>query len=140
MPGPVPKRESQRRRRNTPASQPNGVEHVGGASRQPELGYDAHFLVIDMWVALDGSPESKFFSAPDWQRARTELWYLNELLQSGRTPGSQAWAAVQSALTSLLVSPAEKRRVGIELDAAHVDEDEAAADAEVLSLVGKFGS
>ena len=48
-----------------------------------------------------------------------------------RAAAPVAWGAVQSALNELLVSPADKRRAGIELQAAASDPDE---DAAVLQL------
>lgn len=141
MPGPVPKPEAQRRRRNKPKSY-GEAENVktAGAVVAPELGYEAHNLVTSLWDSLADSVEGKYFSPADWQRARIELHYLNELLLSGRTPGAQAWAAVQSGLSALLISPADKRRVGIELQAVKVDEDEDAAVASMDAWRAKLGS
>jgi hypothetical protein len=67
-----------------------------------------------MWAALGKSVEGQFFSHADWQRARFELWFVNNLFASGRV-GAQAWQAVQAGLSELLISPADKRRAGIEL-------------------------
>ena len=76
MPGPVPKRDAQRRRRNKPASYGLAEATVAGpAAPQPRLGFKAHPLIRDMWRALATSVESQFFSHADWQRARWELWY-----------------------------------------------------------------
>lgn len=131
MPGPVPKKASQRRRRNTPASQGEAADvTVSGATDQPELGFDAHPMVTDMWLALAVSVEGQFFSHADWQRARFELWFVNNVMQSGRV-GAQAWQAIQAGLSALLISPADKRRVGIELKKVTVDPDEEAAVAQL---------
>lgn len=140
MPGPVPKPESQRRRRNKPKSygEAEGEKHEGAVDA-PELGFDAHVLVKDLYGSLAGSVEGKYFSPADWQRARLELHYLNELLTSGRTPGAQAWAAVQSGLAALLISPADKRRIGIELQAKRVDADEDAAVANIEEWRARLG-
>ncbi|MBW0275008.1 hypothetical protein ATM97_27795 [Nocardia sp. MH4] len=133
MPGPPPKPAGQRRRRNKPASHGAAEPVVHQAAVDaPELGYDAHPLVADLWAALvAGSVEGRYFSAADWQRARIELHYLNELLTAGQTPGAMAWAQVQSALNTLLVSPADKRRLGVELERKQVDADEDAAVAQL---------
>ena len=110
--GPAPKPPSQRRRRNTPKSY--GVAEVvvaGQAEEQPPLGFDAHALVADLWAALAQSVESSFYSAADWQRARMEMFYANELIRNGQ-PSANQWGAVQHTLSELLVSPAVKRRDG----------------------------
>jgi hypothetical protein len=132
MPGPVPKKASQRRRRNTPVSQGEAKDMaVSGAVEQPELGFEtSSALVDDMWAALGKSVEGQFFSHADWQRARFELWFVNSLFASGRV-GAQAWQAVQAGLSALLISPADKRRVGIELKKVTADPDEDAAVAQL---------
>lgn len=132
MPGPVPKPASQRRRRNTPASQGDAKDMTVEVMpvEQPELGFPAHVMVSDMWAALSKSVEGQFFSHADWQRARFELFFVNNLLYSERI-GAQAWQAVQAGLSALLISPADKRRVGIELKKRTSDPD---ADAAVIQL------
>jgi len=95
-------------------------------------------MIEELWRALHGSPEAKYYSAADWQRVRLELNYGNTLLRSARVPGAQAWATFQSGLDTLLVSPADKRRVGIELKPPEVDEDEQAADEVVANVVSMF--
>ncbi|MFT4202182.1 hypothetical protein [Gordonia sp. (in: high G+C Gram-positive bacteria)] len=132
MPGPAPKKASQRRRANKPKSYGAADAVVAGqAVAPPPLGIDdCHQMVVDLYEALSTSVEGKFFSAADWQRARLECFYINSTIARGR-PGAQAWAAVQSGLGALLVSPADKRRIGIELNKATTDPDE---DAAVASL------
>ena len=80
-----------------------------------------------MWKALANSVESQFYSDADWERARMELWYMNGLLTGERPLTAPAWSTVQKGLSELLVSPADKRRAGIALQKAAVDEDENAA-------------
>lgn len=123
---------AKRRRANTPASY--GLAEpikAGRAGQQPDLGFDAHDLVISMWEALADSVEGRFFSTADWERARWELYYANELFERRLKLTPMAWAAVQHGLSDLLVSAADKRRAGIELKAAAGDPDE---DAAVLQI------
>ena len=129
MPGVPPKPASKRRRRNVPnsygAATPTTAPAAGDQDRA--LGFDnPHPLIADMWAALAVSAESRFFSHADWERARWELWYANQSMVSGRPTGS-AWEAIQHGLGALLVSPADKRRAGIELKAPVPDSDEIAA-------------
>ena len=49
-------------------------------------------------------------------------------------PSANQWSAVQRGLDELLVSPAVKRRAGIELRRKGVDADAVAAD----EMVGKY--
>jgi hypothetical protein len=50
---------------------------------------------------------------------------------TARQPSANAWAAIQSGLNELLLSPAIKRRAGIELLRQGVDADMVAADEMV---------
>lgn len=138
--GPAPKPAAQRRRANKPES--HGAAEpvvVGEAAPPPELGFEAHQMVSDLWEALVKSVEGQFFSAADWQRARLELYFVNSLLV-GEKIGAQAWQAVQAGLSALLVSPADKRRAGIELKKATSDPDEDAAVVQLAQYQASLGA
>lgn len=79
-----------------------------------------------MWESVQQSCEAAFFSDTDWHRLRLELWFANHAMASGRPSGS-AWIAVQHGLNELLLSPAIKRRAGIEVRPTDADSDENAA-------------
>jgi hypothetical protein len=135
--GVPPKPESKRRRRNKPASY-GAAEPTTAPAAEPttrELGIDgAHPLVQDMWNMVQHSCEAAFYSETDWERLRLELWFANHTMASGR-PSGQAWEAVQHGLNEMLLSPAIKRRAGIELRRPQgVDADVVAAD----EMVGKY--
>ena len=66
-------------------------------------------------------------------RLRLELQFANHIMASGR-PSARAWDAVQHGLNEMLLSPAIKRRAGIELKSQAVDVDEDAA----VSMVGRY--
>jgi hypothetical protein len=140
--GPAPQPNSQRRRRNKPVSHgaANPVEGKAAAKR-PELGIESPTqLIQDLWDSLQGSVEAKFYSASDWHRVRAELTHGNGLLRSianGDPVSAQSWKAFQDALTELLVSPAAKRRAGIELKPP-TDPDEDEAEATVTELRAKI--
>jgi hypothetical protein len=85
-------------------------------------------LVVELWSALGRSVEAQFYSAADWQRARWELWYANTAMTAGQVPSANQWTTIQRGLDELLVSPAVKRRAGIELRCKGVDADVLAVD------------
>ena len=91
---------------------------AGQSDEQPPLGFEAHELVVDLWAVLGSSVEGQFYSAADWQRARLEMFYVNGLLTGERPLTAPAWSIVQNGLSELLISPADKRRAGIELKPA----------------------
>ena len=137
MPGPVPKPASKRRRRNVPvsygAAQPTtapAAPPVDGRS----LGIDnPHPLIALLWNTVQSSCEAAFYSEADWARLRLECWFANHTMASGRPSGS-AWEAIQHGLNEMLLSPAIKRRAGIELKSQNVDADEEAA----VSMTAKY--
>jgi hypothetical protein len=65
-------------------------------------------------------------------RLRLELWFANRTMTGGQ-PTANAWSAVQSGMNEMLLSPAVKRRAGIEMRPS-VDVDENAA----VSMVGRY--
>jgi hypothetical protein len=129
MPGPVPKRSDQRRRRNAPQF---GLDKVAGAAVvAPELGIDVHPLAADWFAALSEGSEALYYTPAIWQRARVVADMLSRLLASSR-PSSQMYAAIQNDMKSLLVDAGELRRLGIEVQAA-----EPSAGAEVIDWRGR---
>ncbi len=134
--GPAPKPASKRRRRNVPksygAAQPTTAPAAGVQDR--ELGLeDPHPLIVSMWENVQTSCEATFYGPADWERLRLELWYANTVMASGR-PTGPAWTVIQRGLNDLLVSPAEKRRVAIEVRPSGPDADENAA----VAMIGRY--
>jgi len=128
MPGPAPKPDSKRRRYAKPKSYGAATPTTAPAAAHDDartLGFDAHPLIASIWDTVQQSCECAFYSETDWERLRLELWFANHTMVSGR-PSGQAWIAIQRGLNELLLSPAIKRRAGIELT-RDVDEDEDAA-------------
>jgi hypothetical protein len=135
-PGPPPKPEAQRRRYGKPksygAADPTTAPAAAPADR--ELGIDgAHPLVVAMWDAVQESCEAGFYSAADWERLRWELWYANALFTGRRQLTPVAWSAVQSGLGEMLISPAVKRRAGIDVKPQGAVDADAVAAAEQLA-------
>jgi hypothetical protein len=138
MPGPAPKPDSKRRRYAKPKSYGDATPTTAPAAPPVnggrELGIDnTHPLIASMWDTVQHSCEAAFFSETDWERLRLELWFANHTMSSGR-PSGQAWIAIQHGLSEMLLSPAVKRRAGIEVKSQAVDADEDAA----VSMVGKY--
>jgi hypothetical protein len=97
-------------------------------------------MVERMWTALQASAEARFYSQADWERARLELWHANSLLTADKPIPAASWAQVQRGLSDMLVSPAEKRRTGIELQPPDRDADEDAAVLQIAKYQGKLGN
>lgn len=130
MPGPVPKREEERIRRNKPDVELTKI-NVQGAVEQPELGMeDPHSIVAGMWKALAESGQAQYYEPSDWEYARFTLHFADKLLKSGK-PSSNMLMAVNSAFGDLLVSEGQRRRVRMEVERNK-------AKAEVVDLAEMF--
>ncbi|MGI9091554.1 MAG: hypothetical protein ACR2GG_10680 [Gemmatimonadaceae bacterium] len=133
------KRSDQRLGHQTKAQKEAVLRVPGAAPAPPLLGLEGcHPLAVSLYEALAQSPESRFFTPAVWQRARVNVLMLSKVLLSSR-PSSQMYAAVQADWKSLLVDPAEQRRLGIEVQAAEVDEDAESASATVTNLRARLG-
>lgn len=116
--GPAPKRESQRRRQNV--TEP--VEHAqsDGALRGPELT-GQHSAAAKRWYeALRRSGQAQFFEPSDWAYAAEIVCTAIDAYT--KKPSAMMMASINSAMTSLLVSEADRRRVRLELDRAEPEE------------------
>jgi hypothetical protein len=133
--GVPPKPDSKRRRRKKPVLY-GEAEPTTAPAAEPdearELGIeDPHPLIASLWDTVRESCEAAFYAQADWQRLRLELWYANHTMASGQ-PSANAWSAIQCGLNEMLLSPAVKRRAGIELRPHGADANKAA------SLVGRY--
>lgn len=113
--GPVPKRADQRIRCNKD-EQPVETVTAAGAVEVPGLDFaDPHPMIVDFYESLTNSAQAQFCEPSDWQFARFTLHFADQLVKSGR-PSSQMLAAVNSALSDLLVSEGARRRVRLEVE------------------------
>lgn len=115
MYGPIPKRDSERVRRNKP-DVPTDVIALPGVVEMPELDIpNPHPLIIDFYASLADSGQSQYYEPSDWQYARLTMVFLNDLLRSNRVNGN-ILQVVNSMLSSLLVTEGERRRVRMEVE------------------------
>lgn len=114
--GPVPKRSDQRIRRNKDDAGPVEKITTAGTVDVPALGIDnPHPIITDLYESLAESAQARYYEPSDWAFARYTLHFADRLIKSNR-PSSQMLAAVNSALTELLVSEGARRRVRLEVE------------------------
>lgn len=112
--GPIPNRDDQVVRRNLDRQKADKITAIG-LVEVPELGFDAHPLVVDLYESMKESAQSKWYEPSDWQMARLTMWELNtHLLQS--KPSAVYLTAINQMLTSLLLTEGDRRRVRIEVE------------------------
>lgn len=115
VPGPVPKRSDQRRRRNKPAGGEVTRAKSKGASGAPEADPDWHPIAIEWFSSLGESGQSQFYEPSDWATARVWAELLSRQLESGR-PSAQMISAWSSDNTNLLGTEGARLRSRIELE------------------------
>ncbi len=130
--GPVPKRSTERVRRNKDSSGGSITKiHAIGRVPQPDLGLDdPHPIVADWYASLAQSAQAQYYEPSDWQTARLVAYTMDRYIKAAR-PSSQMFAALSSAMSDLLVTEGSRRRVRLEVEREQ-------AKAEVLDVAAMF--
>lgn len=111
MPGPPPKRSTQRRRRNkAPAANKVAVEDT---VRGPKLTGRHSAAARRFWEALRRSGQAEFYQASDWAAAELVVAAIDTFV---RKPSAMMLASINSAMSNLLVTEGDRRRVRLELE------------------------
>ncbi|MEU3355264.1 hypothetical protein [Streptomyces sp. NPDC037389] len=121
--GPVPKRSSERRRRNKDDDGPVLVRAPSGSEPViwPEPDADWHPVAADWYASLAASGQSRFYEPSDVAVARYVTEAMSRNLSNGRF-SAQLFAAVCSAMTDLLTTEGARRRVRVELERESAEE------------------
>ena len=120
--GPVPKRTESRQRRNVSevdVKRADGAEDVS----QPAPDPDWHPIAERLWESLGRSGQSRFYEPSDWAVAYSLMDDLSYYKASSKRSG-QMLATIMSAMSSLLVTEGDRRRVQIELARPNADDSE----------------
>lgn len=129
--GPVPKRSSERRRRN----KPEGPEVTSApATTQtvecPLPDESWHEIARDWYGSLAKSGQAIFYEPSDWATARYVAEAMSRGLQASRF-SAQLFAAVSAAMTELLTTEGARRRARLEIHRGPVS-NEKPADVTAL--------
>lgn len=122
--GPVPKRSSERRRRNK-ESKPQKVASkskpkAAKAPTTPEPGRRPakktwHPIAREWYDSLDESGQSEFFEPSDWAAAFYVAEVMSRHLKAKRL-SAQLFASIWQAMGELLTTEGARRRVQIEIE------------------------
>jgi hypothetical protein len=114
--GPVPKRSSQRRRRNKvvgadllqlPASAPVEI---------PVADPEWHPIARGWFESLGESAQSSLYEPSDWATARYVAEAMSRNLNVGQRFSANLFAAVMSAMNELLTTEGARRRARVEIE------------------------
>lgn len=129
--GPVPKRSDQRRRQNKPAMP---VVRAPSAARSrvraPRADPDWHPIAKRLYNSLKLSGQSQFFEASDWATAVLAAEATSRLLTSDKL-SAMLMAAIDGMWQRLLMTEADRRRLGVELEKPKEDTAAAAAVSDL---------
>jgi len=126
--GPVPKRSTERRRRNK-QSKVDTVVVDGPKVVVPEAGANWHPIARDWYESLKDSGQSQFYEPSDWQYARFIAEVMSRNLKQTRKFSAMLFAAVQSGMSDLLTTEAARRRVRMEIERGGGEETPASVTA-----------
>lgn len=137
--GPVPRRSSERRRRNKD-SKTQKVKAAPAASsrtrkpaarvRRPAVSKHWHPIAKSWFTSLGESGQAQFYEPSDWQAARYVAEVMSKQLKAAK-PSAQMFAALWSAMTDLLTTEGARRRVRLEIE-REVDPDKVPAGVTAL--------
>lgn len=127
--GPVPKRSSERRRKNK-ESVPDTVAPVTTGVEPPKANSRWHPIARDWFNSLAESGQSQYFEPSDWQAARYVGDVMSRNLKQTSRFSAVLFQAVWSAMNDLLTTEGARRRVRMEIERG----DPAAQPASVTAL------
>lgn len=117
MPGPPPKHSDQRRRRNKVDVEKAVAD---GVSRAPKLTGSHSAVAKRFWERLGESGQAQFFQPSDWSQAELVVLAIDAFVSK---PSAMMLQSINSAMSSLLVTEGDRRRLRLELQAPSDSED-----------------
>lgn len=114
MPGPVPKRSSERRRRNKD-SEPQTVTRLAAKPKPPRVKTTWHPIMKRWFTALGKSAQATFYEPSDW--AEAELWceVMSAALKSKKGVSAFMLQAFSTFSARLLTTEGDRRRARLEI-------------------------
>jgi len=129
--GPVPKRSTQRRRRNKD-EEPESAPATAPTVAIPAASEHWHESATRWYESLAESGQAQFFEPSDWAAAQIVAGQLSEFLTASKR-SAMMFSHLWSAMTDLLTTEGARRRLKIEIDRDQpsVDDGEAATVARL---------
>lgn len=112
--GPVPKTNEARQRRNKESKLQEVPAILPADNIQPEPDPEWTHTAVMIWQSMGRSAQTVFYQASDWAVAYFLCGAVSAFEKSGRRNG-QMISAILSGCGSLMLTEADRRRVGIQL-------------------------
>lgn len=127
MPGPVPKRSEERRRRNKPEGPALAKVAASGAVVAPEPSEAWHAVAVAWYRSLADSGQVRFYEPSDWATAYYVAEAMSRNLDANARFSAQLFASVMSAMTDLLTTEGARRRARLEIEREQAEPETPAA-------------
>lgn len=136
MPSPIPKRSDEGHRTTRARKRKNGLTQgrSGNLDFIPEPDEDWHPIAKMVWDGAKKSGEAVYYEPSDWAVLYSLCDDISHYKASGRR-GAQMLTAINSMMTSLLLTEGDRRRVRIELDRHSEEEIESAGVASMKKFL-----
>jgi len=131
MPGPIPKRPEERRRRNKD-SQPEIATVTSIVADAPSSDENWHPRARALYESLAKSGQAQFYEPSDWEMAAVACEMLSRQL-NGEKLNANAVAVIMSIMSSLLATEGDRRRARLILE--HEENTEA---PPAVALMAKY--
>lgn len=113
--GPVPKRSTQRRRKNKESEPERAPAVCSSSSVAPPADEGWHEMATRWYDALADSGQAQFFEPSDWAAAHLVADQLSEFLRAPKR-SAMMFSHLWSAMTDLLTTEGARRRLKIEIE------------------------
>ncbi|WP_070519239.1 hypothetical protein [Corynebacterium sp. HMSC11E11] len=131
MPGPIPKRSDQRRRRNKDDG-PTPLRAAGSGTVKPPAEDRSWHPAAKRWFrALKHSGQAVFYEPSDWAYAQLAADLLTAEMTMEK-PRAATIGLVLSMMDNLMTSEGARRRIRVELQRPGVDDADGAATVSML--------
>ena len=131
MPGPPPKRSTERVRRNR-TTPPDVVRVDGTPVAQPPGSRSWHREARAWYRSLAQSGQARYYEPSDWRQAHVLAGILSTIVSSDR-PSSELVKAWLAGAAELGVTEGSRRRMRIEVERAPAAPEESDAKVAVMS-------
>lgn len=136
MPGPVPKRSDQRRRRNKPAGGEVTKISTDTPVKAPRVSPSWHPLMKDWFRSLKESGQAVFYEPSDWQQARLLAELMSQELKRDKPIRANILAEFHAASMMLMTTEGARRKLRLELQREQYGSTD--TDDGVLSVMSEY--
>ncbi|QGU03112.1 hypothetical protein CKALI_11340 [Corynebacterium kalinowskii] len=135
MPGPIPKRSDQRRRRNKDTDGVSTVVAFGKhVATPPTEDRTWHIYAKNWFRSLKRSGQAQFYQESDWQEARMVALLISLEMKREHGPRAGMMDVIFSRADNLMTTEGARRRLRVELhNTKEIDDTDKSATVSVLA-------